>query len=107
MEYETTSDKSFKKLTDTYQFIDNSGAYPKIDNKDQYRSDIALLSFLRSGLYVYSNGALTNQKMYGYYWTHHMRSVSEAHYLYVYNTYVGTLGDGDRGRGYSLRCLAR
>ena len=100
-----SGDKSFQKLTiDTYQLIGTSGEYPS----PELRSDIMLLSFFRSGYYLYDSGALNARGTGGYYWSaQSYASGTTAVYLRFSSTDVYPQYGNYRGRGHSLRCLAR
>ena len=67
------------------------------------------LSFLRSGWYHYSGGAITDQKSSGTYWSNRYFSKTSlrGYYLYFSNNSLIPNYDDNSGRAFSLRCLAR
>ena len=103
---ENDGDKSFSNLTNTYLSFSTthaSGEYPS----PELSSDITLLSFLRSGYYTYSNGALNSQRTRGRYWSLRSGSGAYANDLYFNSTNIGPQNSSPRGSGFILRCLAR
>jgi len=63
------------------------------------------MGFARGGYYYYGGGKLYDQSSYGHYWSRHVGSFP--YLLSFCSVFVSPQGGGDRGSGFSLRCLAR
>ena len=96
------NNKSFSNLTNIY--ISRANYSANLENAD---IGLLALSFLRSGLYHYSNGALNDRNSNGRYWSLHGNSGTHVYGLGFGSTYIDPQYGGYRGRGLSLRCLAR
>ena len=106
MEYKTDSKKSFQNLVAT---IYNSRTGSGQTNADTLVQNLPL-SFLRSGYYGYSNGALNHRDTVGYYWSaqsYPSGTNPYANYLYFRSTVINPQDGNHRGYGVALRCLAR
>ena len=67
----------------------------------------APLEFTRTGYYLWSSAVLGSRGSGGYFWSSRSYSSTRSYNLLFYSTYVGPQAGDDRGRGFSLRCLAR
>ena len=65
------------------------------------------LSFLRSGLYYWQEASRYYRGSYGYYWESRIYSATVANYLTSLSSSLRPQGGGDRGSGYSVRCVSR
>ena len=65
------------------------------------------LTIIRSGYYYYSDGKLYNRASFGYYWSGRHSSIVNSYYLDFSSTRLIPQNGSERGRSFSIRCLAR
>ena len=68
---------------------------------------LAPLYFVRSGSYYYYNGSMDALGSSGYYWSSTASNATNAYSLYFYGSGVYPQNTNYRGRGFSVRCVAR
>jgi len=92
-------------------FVALTASLSRSGNNSFSNADTALLmaplGFARAGRYYYNNGGLDSQSSYGLYWSHRIHSSANSYDLYFNSGYVGPQDSSYRGRGFSVRCLAR
>ena len=76
---------------------DNNSVIPQLNT----------FGFTRSGYYDYTNGSLSYQSSYGYYWSHTPDDKTYAYGLRFGSTSLYPRYSYYRGRGFPLRCLVR
>ncbi len=69
--------------------------------------DVLSLNFLRTGVYVRSNGLIFGRVTDGYWWSTTAGSATNGHYLDTYPTGVGPQDNNYRGHGFAVRCVVR
>ncbi|MBQ2660353.1 hypothetical protein IJF86_02980, partial [Candidatus Saccharibacteria bacterium] len=67
----------------------------------------APLSFVRGGLYNYSNGNLGYRGSLGRYWESKVYGAAYAYYLLFRSAYLSPQYYDYKGLGFSARCVAR
>ena len=68
---------------------------------------LAPLSLVRGGDYYHTNGIPEAQSSFGFYWPRRLSNATDGNRLYFDFGHVFSQNSLDRGRGYSIRCLAR
>ena len=88
-------------LANTYNMTSSSRG------PNDYGIHSAPLSFIRGGYYYYSNGSLSDRGERGSYWESKVADADNAWILWFGPTLLIPQLNGDKGNGYSIRCVVR